>query len=213
MTVVAGARVDGARGDVKDVLRSQLADQRQTESREPRFCFRAAFVRQGPRCCSTDAARSGGAVRRERPARGSLRHNFRGCSWPRGVVTTYAAINTSKHARTRGIERFDNAEVVWTGHHRALRVVDRHGKRKPLHPGEWHLTEADAVRNANELRARAIRLHCPAQCAGFLSADSKRSTCERNCSGSSAAPLKSATTRSRTACATSGFGGVQSART
>jgi len=66
---------------------------------------------------------------------------------------------TSKHALTRGIERFDNAEEVWTGHHRALRVVDRHGKRKLLHPGEWHLTEADAVRKANELRARAIDTH------------------------------------------------------
>jgi hypothetical protein len=66
---------------------------------------------------------------------------------------------TSKHALTRGIERFDNAEEVWPGHHRALRVVDRHGKRKLLHPGEWHLTEADAVRKANEMRARAIDTH------------------------------------------------------
>jgi hypothetical protein len=44
--------------------------------------------------CSTGVARSGGVPRRERPARGSLRRNFRWCSSPRPVVTTYAAINS-----------------------------------------------------------------------------------------------------------------------
>ena len=81
-------------------------------------------------------------------------------AWPDSAPPSETrTVWTSKHALTRGIERFDNAEVVWTGHHRALSVVDRHGKQKLLHPGEWHLTEADAVRKANEMRARAINTH------------------------------------------------------
>lgn len=82
------------------------------------------------RCCSTGVARSGGVPRRERPARGSLRRNFRWCSSPRPVVTTYAAINRPARAAVAG--RPESPRTVLVVHQvRAAAGARRPAERRP----------------------------------------------------------------------------------
>jgi hypothetical protein len=81
------------RREVDDLVRSQFEDQRSREACETRICSSCGVRETGTGDCSTSPARSRGACRRERPACGSLHRNFRWCSPPRKVMTTYAAIN------------------------------------------------------------------------------------------------------------------------
>jgi hypothetical protein len=83
------------RREVDDLVRSQFEDQRSREACETRICSSRGVRKTGAGDCSTSAARSGGACHRERPACGSLHRDFRWCSPPREVMTTYAAINRS----------------------------------------------------------------------------------------------------------------------
>jgi hypothetical protein len=102
--------------EADDLLRSQLDAKGELEGCETRFRFRVAFERRATRSCSTSAACSGGACRRERRACGSLHRKFRWCSPPREVVTSYAAIN-----RGRGPGRWERKRAVRRVHARLQR--------------------------------------------------------------------------------------------